>query len=152
MKMRGSTISWIVALQAAFLLVVTSSMAQASPLARLNRTFSFAGLWGGLDVVDGSPNQLAIIPRGGHFELITKSTFFNSCDSSDGQGVLIGTGVISGGRLVSEQVLRCESGNEVFFSITYVPDEVNDTLTLEFRTSRRSPLTFFRVSTPRFGG
>ena len=72
------------------------------------------GMWAGIDPQDGSMNELSItfIPDGrgggggggggGAFTIVAASTFFGQCeDTSDGQGVAKGTGMVRDGILIS---------------------------------------------------
>jgi hypothetical protein len=74
----------------------------------------WAGFYIGIDALDGSIDQLSIVPNGdGTFDIRMVSDGISLCDAETPAGMIVATGRIVDGQLVRENVrLKCEKADE----------------------------------------
>ena len=100
----------------------------------------WAGLYQGIDIVDGSHDVMSIVPNGdGTYDIRVKSTGLAYCDDGARPGVIRAEARVEAGQLVREKVAyRCE-GEAGFTDMedgTYVRDDETGILTIEVRGGR----------------
>jgi hypothetical protein len=105
----------------------------------------FFGLWEGIDAIDGSGMQRSIMEGAdGTLKIVGRETFFSYC--STGTGIILGTGIIDGDRVLADQVLKCSDGNEVDTSATYRFNKKDRTLIETPYNTSVEPFVYHRIN------
>lgn len=130
--------------------VLTGAGALATPLALAQDSdASFAGLWEGVDIVDGSLRTVAIadLDGDGVWDVHAHDTYWTLCEGPQGVAVMTGT-IEADGVLRVKGTVRCPDGKEIEGESTYAPQGDladgmivehlvgTDFVTLMFRKSR----------------
>jgi len=108
----------------------------------------WAGLYVGIDALDGSIDRLSIVPNGdGTFDIRMVSDGISLCDPETPAGIILATGRIVDGQLVRENVrLKCEAADEIALDDgVYTRDDGTGILTLPAPDDGRQ-MQYHRIS------
>jgi len=102
----------------------------------------WAGIYMGVDAVDGSIDTLSIVRKSDNtFDIRMSSTEFSKCTGGARAGLLLATGRIVDGRLVRENVTyKCQGDGEAkpFPEGTYVRDKETGMLSIDLPSVGRT--------------
>ena len=98
------------------------------------RAADFIGLWGGVDLDDGSSAQRAITcDSDRNCRILGSDQFFSFCDDHGGRGILDGTGPLENGVIeVPDYALTCRDGTRIVLPVIFSLDRRNGTLLEDF--------------------
>jgi hypothetical protein len=117
------------------------------------RAADFIGLWGGVDLDDGSSAQRAITcDEDRSCRILGSDQFFSFCDDHGGRGILEGTGPLENGVIeVPDYALTCRDGTRIVLPVTFSLDRRNGTLLEDFGPPPPEIQIYHRLS-PRVRG
>ena len=104
------------------ILIFSTSVANSFGAAAQEKRQTFAGLWQGVDVVDGSLRTLSISgpDRDGLYEVNAYDTYWTLC--RDGRAVSNGSGKVTAEGLRTRGVVRCTDGRETAIETLFRPE------------------------------